>query len=765
MPARLPRFALIALSLLLAASCREDPEAAARRHYEKGLAYAEEGRKPEAIIELRNAVQKHPRYGEAYYALADLYATSGEPENAGKAFVRAAEFLPDRPDVQLRVGGLMLNDGEFEWARMRAEHVLQRDPDNVDALILQASAMAGLRQIDQAVADVEEALRNQPQDARLQTHLGNLQMVKGLSPEAEAALRRALALDPRAVAPHLSLGNFYWASGRQADAEREFLATLELEPDNAIANRALATLYMASNRGAEAERHLSTWARNDPVGGQLALADFYAGAQRHDEARKAYEAITAPEAAALAASRLAALDVATGAPDAAEQRLLAALKKQPRSDVLLLPLAQRLLETGRVTEARERLDVLLAAHPNSAPGWMLIGRLAHAEGRAAQAEKAYRQAVRLNPRLLDAHLGLFALAETAGDAELAVQHAREALSAWPGHPLARLALSRAYTLRGNFADARLEATAALEGRPGWLPARLQLGTIALREGRTAEARRVFEAVKASAPDNIEAFAGLVRVALAEGRTEAAAALVSGRQKLNPDHPMVLTMAAAVAQARGDAEGATRALERIVEVAPDNYAAYEMLGRLQATRGQHAEARATFEALAQRHPRPAGALTLVGTTYEAEGRLDEARRQYEKALEADPNAGGAANNLAWLLAQNDDTLADALGYATTAQRVLPRQPEVLDTLGWVHYRQGASRVAVSWFERAVQANPQEPLYRYHLALALHRDGRHREARAALESALSGGRAFAGEAEARRLLASLPEEPAAAPRAKR
>ena len=744
---------LLLVALVLLGACREAPEVAARRYYERGLEHARQGRYAEAILEYRNALRLTPRDGETHYALSEAYGRTGEPERSGSAFARAAEFLPERLDIQVRLGYLLLNEGQFENARLSARHVLERDARNVDALMLLASAMAGLRQMDRAIGDIEEAIRSQPGEARLYAHLGNLQLVRGQQEEAEATFRRAIAMDPSAVAPHLGLANFYWAAGRLPEAASELLAALAIEPSGAIANRALARLYVSMGQPREAEARLLQWAATGQPAGQLALADFLAGTNQVQRARQRSSTMDATALAPVVASRLALLDLAAGDTPRAEGRLTAALQASPRQQELLEPLAHLLLTTGRLAEARTHIDTLLEAHPASAAGWLLRGRLLREEGDLDGATKALRQAVRLNPRLLDAHLGLFSIAETLGDAESAVQHAREAVSAWPGHPGAHLALSRAYTLRRNYDTARQETQAALRLLPDWPPALVQLGVIATAEGKPAEARARFEQVLARSPDNLDALAGVVQAALAQHRPDAAATLVAKRLQARPDDPTLLMLAARIARSRGDLPRAEQALRRVIEVAPDTFSAYEELGGLYAAQQRHADARREFEAVAARRPRPVGPLTMIGFSYEAEGRLEEARQSYERALAIDPNAGVAANNLAWILAQRDETLADALGIATSAQRLLPRAPEALDTLGWVHYRQGSAQVAISWFERAVHIAPAEPVYRYHLALALQQDGRAADARSAVQQALQSGKSFAGEADARRLLESL------------
>ena len=50
--------------------------------------------------------------------------------------------------------------------------------------------------------------------------------------------------------------------------------------------------------------------------------------------------------------------------------------------------------------------------------------------------------------------------------------------------------------------------------------------------------------------------------------------------------------------------------------------------------------------------------------------DEAKVRYQDVLHRDPNAAIAANNLAWLMAQNDENIDLALQFAQTAKTKLP-----------------------------------------------------------------------------------------------
>jgi tetratricopeptide (TPR) repeat protein len=90
---------------------------------------------------------------------------------------------------------------------------------------------------------------------------------------------------------------------------------------------------------------------------------------------------------------------------------------------------------------------------------------------------------------------------------------------------------------------------------------------------------------------------------------------------------------------------------------------------------------------------------------------------------------ALNNLAYLLAKEDPDAA--LSYAKKAAELAPDDPAVLDTVGWVYYRKGFYRQALSNLQNAV-VKGDTPLRRYHMAYF--KLGNSEEGQRALDAAL-------------------------------
>jgi len=114
----------------------------------------------------------------------------------------------------------------------------------------------------------------------------------------------------------------------------------------------------------------------------------------------------------------------------------------------------------------------------------------------------------------------------------------------------------------------------------------------------------------------------------------------------------------------------------------------------------------------------------------------AKQRLEEVVRRDPGHAASRNDLAWLLAESNQDLDRALQLAEAAHKIDPR-PEVTDTLGWVHLQRGELDLAVASFDEALKARPDSPSVRYHLGIALARQGEHQRAQATLQQALADG----------------------------
>jgi len=178
----------------------------------------------------------------------------------------------------------------------------------------------------------------------------------------------------------------------------------------------------------------------------------------------------------------------------------------------------------------------------------------------------------------------------------------------------------------------------------------------------------------------------------------------------------------------------------------------MLAELYTRQNRLDEARAEYEGFAKRDPSAVGARTMVGIILETQGKTEEARKSYEETINTGGNAPVAANNLAFMYAEQGTNLDRALELATTAKQRMPDDPRVDDTIGWIYYKKDLASLAVGPLEDAIKKQPSYADAHYHLGMTYAKLGERAKAREALERAFKLNPKIGGD-EARRVLASV------------
>jgi tetratricopeptide (TPR) repeat protein len=85
--------------------------------------------------------------------------------------------------------------------------------------------------------------------------------------------------------------------------------------------------------------------------------------------------------------------------------------------------------------------------------------------------------------------------------------------------------------------------------------------------------------------------------------------------------------------------------------------------------------------------------------------------------------------------------------------MPKNPAVLDTLGWIYYKKGLYRSAIVELEQSHEKIQTNPVILYHLGMAYLKNDQKKEAKAALEKALELNKEFPGYKQAQQALANM------------
>jgi tetratricopeptide (TPR) repeat protein len=430
------------------------------------------------------------------------------------------------------------------------------------------------------------------------------------------------------------------------------------------------------------------------------------------------------------------------------------IAERPRNAEARTAKARMLLsDRAPAAEALAQAREAVKADRNHLAAHYTLGLAALAARNVLEAERAFEQSVRLSPRAAAAQMQLARIRLARGDAGAAVSAAEAAARQQPDDPEAAVLLAQSLRAQGQVDRAARELNKRLADQPESSALLIEMGWLSLHRQDPGAARTSFRDALETDASSLEARHGLVAADIAEKKIASARALVAEWRQAQPDDARLQVLAARVETSAGDLSAAERILKDVIARDPSQLDAYELLGRAYVGQGKVEPAIQQYEALAARSPEAAASSrTMVGMLHAATGNRDAARASYERVLAEDPRAGVAANNLAWMYAE-DGKLDEAMRLATVAQDSLRRRPEAEDTIGWILLQKGLATQAAAAFERARQRAPQNPVYHYHLGLAYAKIGDTERARTELTRALDLSSDFNGAADARAQLGAL------------
>lgn len=797
--ARRPRpWLALACAALLLAAC-DSPEQKAAKAYERAVAYYEAGDDARAMVELRNVLRLQPKNAEAIYHVGLILERGEKYLDAYQAFQAAVGEKPDFVAAQYRYGRLALRGGEVEVAERAVQAIEQSAPESVDGLALRAALMLQQGDVQRAKELAQSVLERSPgQELAVGVVVGALRQ-RGRLDEAIAFLNAAIDADPKdlssrllrialleesgdkpaviaaygdlvALAPdnpdyRLALANFLQEGARLAEAEavvREILARGLRSPKTVPA---LMDLVFRQHGfpGVEAEYARLIAASPDDHSLRLALADAYSQQGKSDLARATLEQVLtmAPDAPVAndARAQMAWLDLAAGDQTAAVKLADDVLSRDSRHQQANLLKGKVALSERQWDEAVRSARGALGADPGWLPGLRLMADIQLEKGERDAAAETLRQILRSSPTDLEAAGQLAGILARRGDRDAAIKIWDQVAETAPDATPALLARAALNTIGRNWLAAQLDIE-RLAQTPGQEAEAARLaGFMHLGQRSYPQAQEAFARAAELQPESWEATVGLVQAYLEAGDADRALSFLEARRAQMPDDALAYELIGEVLAGSGKAKEAEAALREAIRLRPTWSTPYRQLAALLTRAGDAAGVVAVHEAeLAQRPGEPRLLLEL-GAAQISANQIEMALATYAEILEKLPDNDLAANNWSALVADHrygrPQELQRALALAGRFQS--SDNPSFLDTLGWLHFRNGDYPAAVALLDRAVALAPDRATYRYHFGMALERDGQKGRAAEELAKAISGAETYVGrdEAEAtyRRLEAEL------------
>lgn len=211
-------------------------------HKMLGSAYYWTGRVDLAEAEFKEALRLGPD-AQGHLLMGIVQAWKGENEASYASFLKAAEFDPQRADIQMNIGSIEEGRGRFQEALERFRRAVELDGRHPLYRFQLGMAYKRLGRDDDAAAQLRKAVGEFAgyQDAILE--LGSLEERAGRPKDAADYFEKAMRIKERDVVARFRLARLLLAAGKPDKARDVLRGAFRLTPADRGGGLALAVSY------------------------------------------------------------------------------------------------------------------------------------------------------------------------------------------------------------------------------------------------------------------------------------------------------------------------------------------------------------------------------------------------------------------------------------------------------------------------------------------------------------------------------------------
>lgn len=495
------------------------------------------GQLQEAEASFRQAFEMDPDRPVTNRALATLYIATGRPDAAerhlraafeatahtGDGFALADHYIRTRQydaarqvleplatgstvsAAETRLAGLAYAAGETAEARLILRRVLERDPNDATALLMDARWLLNDGRAEEALARATASVNVNPRWSVAQYVRGLAEMATRRPNEAIRSFNQVLQLNPRASVAHVQISRLYLEQNKIDSAVLYAEQALAESPGSVDARLSLVRAWLVRGDMARAERGTAQLREAYPSDPAVHVVQGSLHVMRKETAlaRASFARALALDPDSLPAlTGVTTIDMVEGRVSEARRRVEERLEARNRHPDLLLLAAKVRLADGDVPAAERALKQLIALDPLHTEAFTLLGRAYAATSRLDAARAEYERAAAAGDGDLPSAIMAAMIAHAQGDIEAAQARYEHVLSIEPRAALAANNLAIIFATKGLQLDrAQRLAESAIEHAPGEPEFHDTLGFVYYRKNLPKQAVQWFRQSVESDPSN------------------------------------------------------------------------------------------------------------------------------------------------------------------------------------------------------------------------------------------------------------------------
>ncbi len=530
---------------------REDPlappvtassAAEAGFHYSIAILHALNENMEEAIREMEEAIGHDPTSPYLAKELASFYTEKGD---AAKAMVICQKILQEHPDdieTRLLLGGLYLNQKDYQGATAEYRRVIVLDPKKTAAHFYLGSSLAETKKLDEAVVAFQELLKIDPEHFMGNYYLARILAEMKRYDEAEAGFKKTLSVRPQIESVMIELAVLYERQKKIPQALEVYRNFINLFPTRLQARIKLGELYLQEQRYAEAEgtfeQVLALDAKNREA--RITLGLIYLERGQHEKAIEKFSALIQEYPTEY---RLVYLLGTTYEETKADAKALETLRKIPAAEEQF---SSAQIRVGMILKKQQRtaeaVDSLLQAirKKGDAPGlYAFLASIYEDEKKYSAAEELIQEGLRINTGSVDLHFSLGVLFEKTDRFEQSIEAMKTVLKMEPDHAEALNFIGYMYADRGiHLEEAERMIRKALQMKPGNGYMIDSLGWVCFRTNRLEEAVRYLKEAVEALPEDAAILEHLGDVYVRTGQSGEASTAYDKAIRFNPGNNLL-----------------------------------------------------------------------------------------------------------------------------------------------------------------------------------------------------------------------------------
>ncbi|MBP7533342.1 MAG: tetratricopeptide repeat protein [Chitinophagales bacterium] len=343
------------------------------------------------IKRLQRILMQKPKDVDALLALAYIYYTEGDIENAKKHYLKTLSINSNNAKAHYNIGILFAEEKNYAEAKKHLLKALSINPNDAKSHYGLGTLFAEEKNYAEAKKHLLKALSINPNDANVNNNIGSLFAEEKNYAEAKKHLLKALNINPKLADAHYNLGCLFAEEKNYIEAKKHYLEALSINPNFAHAHNGLGILFAEEKNYIEAKKHHLQALTINPnyAGAHVNLGNLFAEEENYAEAKKHY---------------------------------LEALSINPNDAEAYNNLGNLFFEEKNYAEAKKHYLEALSINPNYANAHHNLGVLFYKEKNYIEAESHSLKAIEINPRFEQAHFNLAVLYKETGDIEQFTQH-------------------------------------------------------------------------------------------------------------------------------------------------------------------------------------------------------------------------------------------------------------------------------------------------------------------------------------------------------